>query len=708
MPRYRLGIDIGGTFTDATLLDEVTGEVRNAKVSTTPRDPGQGFMSAAQRVLREAGVAPMDVRFVVHATTVATNAIIEGKIAPTAFVTTDGFRDMLEIARQVRPSLYDLLFEKPPPLVPRQRCFGVPERLGPRGEVLRPLDEPAVRRVAERLRQEGVESVAVCLLHAHVNPAHERRVGELLRELLPEAVVSLSSEVAPEFREYLRASTTVINACIRPGVARYLEHIEGRLRAAGVSGELLVMQSGGGVFTARASRVRPVFMVESGPAAGVIAAAHLGNVLGRRDVLSFDMGGTTAKAALIQGGSPRLTKDYEVGASAHAGSGSQRGGGYPIRTPVLDLVEIGAGGGSLGWVDSGGRLRVGPHSAGADPGPASYGKGGREPTVTDANLVLGRLNPHYFLGGEIELDVDQARRAIHDHCARPLGMNVAGAALAIVEIANAAMVSALRLVSVQRGFDPRDFVLVAFGGAGPVHANRLAAETEIATTLIPPAPGLFSAVGLLVSDLKHDYSAPVMQRADRLDPTALAATLQRLDAEGRAALADEGVGPADMVLLHHADLRYVGQSFELTVPLLASLARAEEVAGVVATFHREHERAYGYSAPAEPVEWVNVRLTAVGRIAKPGLRDWKAGGSVQAAQKATRPVYFAESKDFVPCPVFDRALLASGSVIEGPAILEEPDSTTVLHPGYRAMVDGFGNLLLSQGRARAEGVDAAP
>jgi N-methylhydantoinase A len=696
MPRYRLGIDIGGTFTDATLLDEVTGEVRIAKVSTTPRDPCEGFMEVAQRVLRQAGVPAAEVRFVVHATTVATNAIIEGKVAPTGFVTTDGFRDMLEIARQIRPSLYDLHFEKPPPLVPRYRCFGVPERLGPQGEVLRPLDEEAVRRVAERLRQEGVESVAVCLLHAHTNPVHERRVGEILRAALPGAVVSLSSEVAPEFREYLRASTTVINACICPAVSRYLQNIEGRLRAAGLPGELLVMQSSGGVFTARATRDKPVFMVESGPAAGVIAAAHLGNALGCPDVLSFDMGGTTAKAALIQNGSPRLTKNYEVGKTAHSGSGSQRGGGYPIRTPVLDLVEVGAGGGSVAWVDSGGMLRVGPHSAGADPGPASYGKGGREPTITDANLVLGRLTPRFFLGGEIELDVEAARRAIQETCARPLGMDVPAAAHAIVEIANAVMVNALRLVSVQRGYDPRDFVLVAFGGAGPVHANRLAAETEIATTLIPRSPGLFSALGLLVSDLKHDYSAPVMQRADRLDLAALTATLQRLESEGRAVLARDGIGPQDMVFQHHAELRYVGQSFELTVPLPGGAPQADTVARALGSFHREHERAYGYSASAEPVEWVNVRLTALGRIAKPGLRDWNRGGSTQAAEKALRPVYFAESDGFVACPVYDRHLLAAGAIIEGPAIVEELDSTTVIHPGYRGLVDRFGNLLLKR------------
>jgi N-methylhydantoinase A len=694
MPRYRLGVDIGGTFTDATLLDEASGAVRNAKVATTPHDPSEGFLEAARRLLRQTGLSPGEVRFVVHATTVATNALIEGKVAATAFVTTEGFRDLLEIARQVRPSLYDLHFEKPRPLVPRHLCYGVPERLGPRGEVLRPLDEDGVRAVAERLRREDVESVAVCLLHAHVNPAHERRVGAILREALPGAAVSLSSEVAPEFREYLRASTTVINACIRPAVARYLERIEGRLREAGLTGELLVMQSGGGVFTARAARDKPVFLVESGPAAGVMAAAHLGNALRWPDVISFDMGGTTAKAALIQNGTPRVTKDYEVGATARPGSGSGRGGGYPIRTPVLDLVEIGAGGGSLAWVDSGGRLRVGPQSAGADPGPASYGKGGRAPTVTDANLVLGRLNPQYFLGGEITLEVEQGRRAVHDRCARPLGLDVEAAALAIVEIANSAMVSALRLVSVQRGYDPRDFVLVAFGGAGPVHANRLAAEIETRGALIPPGPGLFSALGLLVTDLKHDYSAAVMRRADRLDLADLAATLSRLEAEGRAALEREGVAPEDVALQYHADLRYVGQSFELTVPLPGGVPGPEAVAAALAEFHREHERAYGHSAPAEPVEWVHVRLTALGRIAKPRLCPWGGGGDVREAQKTTRDVYFAEGQGWVACPVYDRSLLATGSSLAGPAIVEEPDSTTVLHPGCQAVVDWFGNLLL--------------
>ena len=701
---YRLGIDIGGTFTDATLINEDTGEVRIAKVLTTPRDPSLGFLAATQRILAEAEVAPGDLRYVVHATTVATNAIIEGTVAPTGFITTDGFRDMLEIQRQIRPSLYDLQFEKPRPLTPRYLCFGVPERLDARGNVLTELDEAATRRVAEALRAEGVEAVAVCLLHAYLNPTHERRVREVLAQVFPEAVVSISSDVAPEIREYYRASTTVINASIRPVVSRYLGNIEGRLREAGVRAELLVMQSSGGVFTFDAARERPVFMVESGPAAGVVAATYLGQTLGFDNVLSFDMGGTTAKAGLTQGGTPRVTKDYEVGAAAQSGVGRGRGSGYPIRTPVIDLVEIGAGGGSIAWVDSGGGLRVGPRSAGADPGPACYGRGGAEPTVTDANLVLGRLNPDYFLGGELTLDVTAARRAIQDRVAGPLGMDVVAAAHGIVEIANAAMVSALRLVSVQRGYDPRDFVLIGFGGAGPAQTNRLQAEMEIPTALIPVSPGIFSALGLLVTDLKHDYSTTLLQRLDRLDTRAVDEVFLQMERLGRLALERESVAEADMEFVRQVDMRYVGQGFELTMPLPADRSEltGDDITSLKQQFDQAHARAYGYSAPGEPTEFVNLRLTALGRIAKPRLREWGAGsdsplpmGEGLGVRSATRPVYFDEAGGFVDCAVLNRYRLPAGAVIPGPAVVEEFDSTTVVHPGYQAAVDKHGNLLIT-------------
>ena len=697
--RYRLGVDIGGTFTDATLINEVTGEIRVGKVPSTPKDPSHGFMEATDRMLRQAGVSPDEVGYVVHGTTVATNSIIEGRVARTGFITTDGFRDLLEIQRQIRPTLYDLQFEKPRPLVPRYLCFGVPERLDAQGNVLTSLDESAVKQVAERLRQEGVESIAVCLLHSYVNPRHEKRIGAILRETVAGVPISLSSEVAPEFREYFRASTTVINACIRPVVERYLQSIEARLREEGLKAELLVMQSSGGVFTFATASERPVFMVESGPAAGVIAATYLGDTLGHPDVISFDMGGTTAKAGLIQNGTPRVTKDYEVGTAAQTGVGASRGGGYPIRTPVIDLVEIGAGGGSIAWVDSGGVLRVGPQSAGADPGPVCYAKDGTEPTITDANLVLGRLNPRYFLGGEIELDVEAARQAIKEKCADPLGMDVVGAAHGIVEIANAAMVNALRLISVQRGYDPRDFVLMAFGGAGPVHANRLAAEIEAPTTVIPMSPGTTSAMGLLVTDLKHDYSTTLIQRADLLDAGAIEETYRELEAQGRTSLKREGMRPGNITFLRQVELRYVGQSYELSVPLPDTQLGDAEIADVLDRFHVEHDRAYGYSAPDEPVEFVNLRLTAIGKIAKPGLRELKQNNRDAAeVQKATRSVYFAESDGYVECPIYDRYPLGPGCVLTGPAVVEEIDSTTVIHPGYQALVDKFGNLVLTRKR----------
>ena len=734
--QYRLGVDVGGTFTDAILLNESTGEVRTGKVPSTPDDPSLGFLQVVDRMLGQDEAALDAVKYLVHGTTVATNAIIEGNLSRTAFITTEGFRDLLEIQTGIRPVLYDLQFEKLRPLVPRYLCFGVPERLDFRGDVLAPLDEGAVRRVAEHLRDEGVESVAVCLLHSYVNPDHEKRTGDILRRALPSIPVSLSSEVAPEFREYFRASTTVINAAIRPVVSRYLGNIQERVRGSGISGELLVMQSSGGVLTFDAAIERPVFMVESGPAAGVIAASYLGNSLGHENVISFDMGGTTAKAGLIENGTPRVTKDYEVGGTAGATEHGARGSGYPIRTPVIDLVEIGAGGGSIAWTDSGGILRVGPQSAGAHPGPVCYGQGGTEPTITDANLVLGRLSPDYFLGGEMVLDVEGARRAIRTQCAEPLGMGVIEVALGIVEIANSAMVGALRQVSVQRGHDPRDFMLVAFGGAGPVHANRLAAELEIPTVLVPPSPGTTSAMGLLVTDIKHDYSVALIQRADGLDFEAAGESFRRMKAEGRSALRREGIGPDEMAFLYQADMRYVGQSYELTIPLPDGgiglteqegrvLGRAlgptssgrtrgsaptdsqddrggqgpwTELPAVIERFHQEHERAYGFKADGEPVEFVALRLSAIGGISRPRTMELiqQRRGTWPQPTRPAGAVYFAESGGLVDCRVYDRYKLEPDFEIQGPAIVEEVDSTTVIHPGYRAMVDKYGNLFLQR------------
>lgn len=695
---YRLGIDIGGTFTDAMLIDEQTGQVHIEKVPSTPSDPSIGFLDATERIVDRAGVATGRIAYVVHATTVATNAIIEGKGAKTGFITTQGFRDLLEIQRQIRSDLYDVMFEKPRPLVPRYLAFEVPERLDARGNVLVPLDEESVRRALKQLKAEGVESIAVCFLHAYINGAHERRAADIILEELPGVALSVSSEVAPEFREYFRASTTVMNAVIQPPVQRYLRSIGERLRDRELEAELLVMQSNGGVLTADAAADRPVFMVESGPAAGVIASTYLGGLLGHEDVISFDMGGTTAKTGMIQEGQPKITKDYEVGEQAGENLGAGRGSGYPIKTPVVDLVEIGAGGGSIAWVDPGGVLRVGPHSAGADPGPVCYGQGGSEPTVTDANVVLGRLDPKYFLGGEMELDVEAARRAIEERCAKPLGLgDVVEAANGIIEIASNAMINALRLVSVQRGYDPRDFVLIAFGGAGPLHANRLASEMQMPLTIIPRSPGIFSAMGLLVTDLKHEYSLTYIHQTHQLDHTELTRLYDDLAAEGRATLEREGVPQAEMSFLRQVEMRYVGQSYELALNVPAGELTEEAIADVVEHFYREHDRAYGYSSPGEPTEFVNLRLTAMGSISRPEQEEVEptGPGGVETALQGRRQVYFAEADGLIDCPVYGRHQLGGGAVLEGPAIVAEMDSTTVLHPGSRMEVDQYGNLLIS-------------
>jgi N-methylhydantoinase A len=697
--RYRIGVDIGGTFTDGTLVDSITGQVTTSKVLSTPTNPADAFIAAVQKLLDlDDSVAPEAVEHVVHATTVATNAIIEGKTARTAFITTEGFRDMLEIARQIRPSLYDLQFEKPAPLVPRQLCYEVPERLDAKGEVVTPLDETALAAVVDQIAESGVEAVAVCLLHSYRNPDHERRIGAAIAAKLPNVIISLSSDVVPEFREYLRASTTVINSSVAPIVSTYLASITEKLHAANVTSELLVMQSSGGVYTAEAASENPVFMVESGPAAGAVAAASLGSSLGQPNVISFDMGGTTAKASLIRNGQPNITKDYSVGGAAQSGTGAFGGAsGYPIRTPVVDLVEIGAGGGSIAWVDSGGALRVGPHSAGADPGPVCYGLGGKEPTITDANLVLGRLDPDYFAGGEMALDRDASRDAIRKQCADPLGLSVEEAAHGIVEIANTAMVNALRLVSVQRGHDPRDFMLVGFGGAGPAHAVRLAEQAGIPRVLIPLGPGTASALGLLVTDVRMEGSATLIVRADEIEPARISEEFERLEDAGREAHRTAASASGDPVFERAIEMRYWGQSFELSVPAPVSNTVDESwLNELTESFHDAHETAYGFRANDEPVELVNLRLTTVGKIARPQMQKLgNAGSDLSIARKGERPVYFAKDsgeQGTVATPVYDRAKLPAGAVFDGPAIVEEPDCTTVVHPSWTVTVDDYGNL----------------
>ena len=699
--RFRIGVDIGGTFTDGTLVDSSTGQVTTSKVLTTPVDPASGFISAVNKLLGVNNeVDPDEIEHVVHATTVATNAIIEGKTAKTAFVTTEGFRDMLEIARQIRPSLYDLQFEKPKPLVPRQLCFEIPERLDAKGNVVTPLDEKALAQIVDQIAETGVTAIAVCLLHSYRNPYHEQKVGEAIKAKIPDVKLSLSSEIVPEFREYLRASTTVINSAVAPIVSTYLASIIEKLHSANINSELLVMQSNGGVYPAESASESPVFMVESGPAAGAVAAASIGSELGYPNVISFDMGGTTAKASLIRDGQPNITKDYSVGGAAQSGAGAFGGAsGYPIRTPVVDLVEIGAGGGSIAWVDSGGALRVGPQSSGADPGPVCYGLGGKEPTITDANLILGRLDPNYFAGGEMTLDTEAANNAISEYCAEPLGLSIEAAAHGIVEIANTAMVNALRLVSVQRGHDPRDFILMGFGGAGPAHVVSLAEQAGIPQVLIPAEPGTTSALGLLVTDVRMESSATLIERSDQIELSKITNEFERLENSGRIAHSSAASASGEPIFERSIEMRYWGQSFELSVPVPdRKIIDADWMSELIESFHESHNTAYGFRADDEPVELVNLRLTTIGKIARPQLRKLDIiSPDAKVAIKGKRPVYFGTDSSegsVIHTTVYDRPKLPAGSVFNGPAIVEEPDCTTVIQPSWSVTVDDFGNLLI--------------
>ncbi len=702
---YRVGIDVGGTFTDAVLILESTGETFIAKVPSTPKDPSAGFLEALAEILATARVPPTGISYLVHGTTVATNALIEGKTPKTAFVTTRGFRDMLEIARQVRPSLYDVNFEKPAQLVPRHLCFEVPERMDASGRVVETLDEDAVRQIAAALTDDEVGSVAICFLHSYLNPEHEERTSELFRRHCPQVLISRSSTICPEFREYFRASTTVVNASVRPVVAGYVKNIERGLETQGIGAKLLIMQSNGGVLTAEQATEKPVFIIESGPAAGVIAANSIAGAAGFKDLIAFDMGGTTAKAGLVVDGRPRITKDYEVGTAARSGMGQARGSGYPIRTPVIDLVEIGAGGGSVAWVDSGGVLRVGPHSAGADPGPICYGRGGVEPTVTDANVVLGRLNPEYFLGGRMSLDLAGAAAGIREHCAKPLELDTIAAAYGIVQIANVAMVNALRIATLGRGFDPRQLVMVAFGGAGPLHANALCAELQIPVLIIPPSPGTASSLGLLSTDIRHEFSRTRAMSADRPDIDAINQIFATMEAEGGRLLALEGMAADQVLFAREIELRYVGQSYELGVACPGARLTRELVADVAERFHLEHERTYGRSAQGEPVELVNFRVTAIGAIPRPEVRRTPARARAErsVALTGTRPVFFAEVNGFTDASVYDRYSLVPGDSFLGPAVVEEMDSSSLIHPGFEVDVDISGNLLVRKCQRKSTG-----
>jgi N-methylhydantoinase A len=694
MTRWRVGVDIGGTFTDIVLLGE-DGTRRTRKVSSTVDDYAAAIGEGLAQILAESGSNGAAILELLHGTTVASNAILERKGARTGLVTTKGFRDVLEIRTLRFPRLYDLSWTKPPPLVERHLRVEVDERIAARGEILRPLAEAEIEGALDRLLSQDVEAIAVCLLHAYANPAHEEMVARVAARRAPGLPLCISSRVLPEIREYERTSTTVINAYVKPIVERYLASLAARLRQTGIAAPLLLMQSNGGLMTAEAAAEKPVHIVESGPAAGVVGVRALARQLGIPQAISFDMGGTTAKASLIENGEVSRAQEYQVGGGVMIGSRLLSGAGYTLKVPAIDLAEIGAGGGSILWIDKGGALQVGPTSAGAAPGPVCYDRGGTAPTVTDANLVLGYLNPRHLVGGALPLDREKACAALAEQIAQPLGLGVEAAAYGAFRIAASNMIRAIKAVSSERGRDPRQMTLVAFGGNGPVFAAAMAAELAIERVLIPPAAGVFSSFGLLCSEVEHHFSQTRKVLLAELDPAELGALLATLETEARRRLAADGFPDGRVVLERAAALRYQGQSFELDVGLPEGAVDRLALAALAEAFGREHERTYGHRAgPEEPVELMTLKV--VGR----GLSDPpRAALAAQAAlpQRVATPglrdCYFGAAQGWCRTRILDRADLATPC--RGPCIIEEYDSTCVVPPGAEAGLDRLGNIAIT-------------
>ncbi|HXU89561.1 MAG TPA: hydantoinase/oxoprolinase family protein [Methylomirabilota bacterium] len=683
---YRVGFDVGGTFTDL-VLQSPAGELTTGKRLTTYPDPSEGCLAGLDALLTRAGVAWADVAQAVHGTTLGSNIVIERKAAGVGVLTTRGFRDVLIIGREKRYQVYDLQIEKPPPLVPRRLIGEVTERVLADGSVRTPLDEADARGAIRELLARGVRTLAVCLLHAYLNPAHEQRIATLAAEEAPTLTVTLSHEVSPTFREYERTSTTVVNAYVMTAIRDYLRGLTNAIGQRGYRGRLFVMQSSGGIATAEAMERYPVRMIESGPAAGALMAAAYGEITGHRDLIAFDMGGTTAKLALIEAGRPFTTTAFELHRVNNAA-----GSGLPMNIQALDLVEIGAGGGSIARAALG-VIAVGPESASSMPGPACYARGGSEPTVTDANLVLGYLNPDDFAGGSMRLDARAAASAIETRVARPLGLSLAAASWGIHAVVTTNMELATRVVSIERGRDPRALTLIAFGGSGPVHGCRLAQALGIPRVILPAAAGVTAAIGLLAAEVKFDVARTYVRRLDALDPAALTAMFDEMAAQATAVVRESAV-TGTVTIVRSVDARYVGQGYELTVPVPSGPLDAAALARVRRDFDEIYAARYGYANAAEPVETVTWKLSAIGAAPRVSLAKTRESHR-ESGPKSHRRAWFPERGGWTDCPVYDRDALAPGLQLIGPAIVEERESTSVLPPGATATVDEYANLLVS-------------
>jgi N-methylhydantoinase A len=688
--RYRVGVDIGGTFTDLVLIDDATGERAIGKILTTPKDPSDAVEKGLAELLEREGIKASQIGTIVHGTTLVTNALIERKGARTALLTTEGFRDAISIGTEHRYDMYDIFIEKPEPLVPRSLRYGVRERMLDDGSVAIRLDEDQLREIVVELREREVGAVAVSFLHSFRNPAHERRVARVLAEEAPGITVSLSSEVAPEIREYERTSTTIANVYVRPLVERYLRVLDERLTRLGFGGSLYIMLSNGGTASVETAREFPIRLLESGPAAGALAAAFYGRRTGFSEVLSFDMGGTTAKACLIEGGEPLTTSEFEVARVYRF----KKGSGLPVKTSVIEMIEIGAGGGSVARVGPLGLPKVGPESAGADPGPACYGRGGSEPTVTDADLILGYLDPNYFLGGKMRLDREAAVRAIEAGIARPLGLDPIEAAWGIHQVVNENMANAARIHAIECGKDPRAYPLFAFGGAGPVHAYRVARALGVPGFVAPLGAGATSAFGFLCAPLSFDFVRSLYGRLDELDWSGVNEALEEMEAEGRDLLRASGVADADIRVRRLCEMRYTGQGHEVTVELPSGSLGPGDADRLATLYRKEYRRLYNREGPDVPLEALTWRLEVAAPRPEIRLEGEEEGEAISGWQKAAREIYLPEDEGFREVLVYDRYRLSPGAAFAGPAVIEEKESTVILGPEGRAQIDAARNLIV--------------
>lgn len=678
---YMIGVDVGGTFTDFSVFHQETGKLFHFKHSSTNQDSSIAIVDGIQKVLAMENAVTADVVYLAHGTTVSTNALIEKKGAHVGLITTEGFHDIMEIGLQKRPEMYDTLAQKPQSLIETGMNKGVPERIGYDGQVVRPLDEEQVRQVVGLFRRNGVDSIAVATLFSFLNPVHEKRIKEIIREEYPEAYITVSSELVPEFREFSRMSTTVLNSYLGPIMEKYVQNFRDSVKGIGIQVEPYVTQSNGSIISIQDTIEFPIKTAVSGPSAGVIGAAHIGRQCGIDKIITFDMGGTSADISLIENAQPQVSNERLVE-------------GYPARIPMVNIITIGAGGGSIASIDEGGGMKVGPTSAGATPGPACYGRGGYLPTVTDANIVLGKLNQEKILGGRMDVYLDKAVDAIQNEICDKTSLTLDRAANGIISVVNANMMRAIRVVSVEKGYDVREFTLMAFGGAGPLHACEVAQELGIRRVIMPPSPGTLCSLGLLMADTRFDFSCSNIMLAQEKAIPVVQAIMKSLEEDGRNMLLKEGIDQGAHCFEWAIDMRYDRQNYEITVPLRACVMNEEVLRGAIEDFHAAHKKAYGYRNDDASVKFVSYRVAAIGMIEKPELKRREIPDAVPVPTPfTTRKVLFQGQEGYMDCGIYNRDTFQPGTELDGPAIVEQMDCTSVIPPHWHVTTDGYGNMI---------------